>query len=349
MPEKIYVIGHKSPDLDSVAAAISYANLKNLSLNTQKSQKVLKSLKTRKSLKTEITRKSLKTETTQKITEDAEKVEYIPAAAGEINKVTEYVLEKFGFNEPEILSDANGKNLVLVDHNEISQMVAGADEAKIAEVLDHHKMNFSYPEPIEIKVRPWGSTTSIIYWLYQENDLEIDKNLAGLMLSAALDDTVITKSPTCTDMDREIIEELADLAGIENWQEYGLEMFKVKSSAKDLSAEEIIKFDFKDFQFKAGKFGIGQVETVDLSEFESKEDELMAEMDKLRQAENYHSVVLIITDIMKEGSRFLVSTSDQKKVEVALENKLENKKVYIKGIISRKKQVIPKFTEVFDK
>lgn len=325
MSDRIYVIGHKSPDLDSVVAAISYANLKNVSLKTQRSQNI------------------------QKKHEDTEKAEYVPAVAGEINKVTEYVLEKFGFTQPEILKDAAGKNLVLVDHNEASQVVAGGDKASIVEVLDHHKMNFSYSDPIEIKVKPWGSTTSIVYWLYEENNLEIDKNLAGLMLSAVLDDTVITKSPTCMDVDKEIIKELAGLAEVSDWENYGLEMFKVKSSVKDLSAKDIIKLDYKDYQFKAGKFGLGQVETVNLSELESREDELLSELDKIRQTENYHSVILFITDIMKEGSKVLVTTSDQVKVEEALGSKLEAGKVYIEGLISRKKQVIPKFTEIFDK
>lgn len=325
MQDKIYVIGHKSPDLDSVVAAISYANFKNVSLKTLKAQNTLKKH------------------------EDTEEIEYMPAMAGVANKVTQYVFKKFGFTQPEILKDAAGNNLVLVDHNEASQVVDGGDKANIIEVLDHHKMNFSYSDPIEIKIKPWGSTTSIVYWLYKENNLEIDKNLAGLMLSAVLDDTVITKSPTCTDADKEIIKELAELAGINDWESYGLEMFKVKSSVKDLSASEVIKSDYKDFQFKAGKFGIGQVETVGLSELESREDELMAELDKIKQAENYHSVILFITDIIKEGSRVLVATTDEAKIEEALGSKLENKKVYIQGLISRKKQVIPKFTEVFGK
>ena len=308
----IYIIGHKSPDLDSVAAAISYANLKN---------------RTRKSNETE----------------------YIPAVAGAINKETEFCLKKFSFNAPEILKNIKGKNVILVDHNEFAQAADGIEQAKIIEVLDHHKVDFKYSEPIAFNVKPWGASCSIIAEKYFKNNLELNKNLAGLMLAAILVDTVITKSPTCTEYDKTIIEKLANIANIKDWREFGMELFKVRSTVSDLSDAEIIKSDFKDFNFKQGKFGIGQVETVDLNDFVKREDAIVKELNKIKKAENYHTVILFITDIIKEGSKFLIATDDQEKIEQALGVKLENKKVYIKGIISRKKQVAPGFVEVFDK
>lgn len=304
-----YIIGHKSPDLDSVAAAISYANFKNKITGTN---------------------------------------DYIPAIAGTANPVTEFVLNKFGFDKPEELSDAGGKKIILVDHNEQSQQVEG-EEKQIVEILDHHKVNFSGPEPIRFEVQPLGSTNSIIFKKYQEAGIPIGEKLAGLMLSALLDDTVITKSPTCTEEDKAIIAELAKLAGIEDWQAYGIEMFKAKADVGAMSEQDIIRLDFKDFEMKAGKIGISQVETVDLSDFESRQEDLLAALKDLRQAGGYHTVVLFITDILKEGSKFLVATADREKVEEVLGSKLENDQVYIDGIISRKKQVAPKFTEVFDK
>ena len=128
-----------------------------------------------------------------------------------------------------------------------------------------------------------------------------------------------------------------------------MELFKIRSTVKELTAAGIIKSDFKDFNFKAGKFGIGQIETVDLEEFSGREDELISELKKLKQSNGYHTVVLFMTDIIKEGSRFLIATDEPEKVEIALGVKLENSQVYIPGILSRKKQVAPKFTEVFDK
>jgi len=308
MENIIYVIGHKSPDLDSVAGAISYANLKNKLENTEK---------------------------------------YVPACAGEINLVTKFVLEKFGFPVPEILN-AETAEVILVDHNDASQRFSESESVKIVEILDHHKFDFKSAEPITITVLPWGSSNSIIYKKYTENNIAIDKNLSGLMLSAILDDTVITKSPTCTEIDKKFITELSELSGIADWQSYGIEMFKKKSNVADKSADEIIKIDFKDFNFKAGKFGIGQVETVDLNEFNGREDELMTAVAGLKQKEDYAGVVLFITDIIQEGSKFFVAVDDSVKTEEALGAKLENGQVYIPGILSRKKQVLPKFTELFD-
>lgn len=310
MSDKIYVIGHKSPDLDSVAAAITYANYKNKANNTNI---------------------------------------YVPAIAGETNKVTNFVLEKFGFDKPEILETAKEKKIILVDHNENSQQIDGGEEADIVEILDHHKINFANTSPIRIDIWPLGSSNSIIYKKYVWKNIEIDKNLAGLMLSAVLDDTVITKSPTSTDEDKDIINELAKIAEIKNWEEYGIEMFKVKASVADMTDAEVVKMDYKDFEMKGGKFGIGQVETVDLGEFEPREDLLLAELNKLREEEGYHSTILFITDILKGGSKFLVSSSDETALGEAFNTVFKGGRAYIDGIMSRKKQVAPAVMEKFDK
>lgn len=310
MSDKIYVIGHKSPDLDSVAAAIAYANYKN------------------KKNKVDI---------------------YIPAVAGETNKVTDFVLQKFGFEKPEMLVSAKDKKILLVDHNESAQMIDGAEADNVVEILDHHKMNFANSSPIRIDVWPLGSSNSIIYKKYKWNNIENDKNMAGLMLSAVLDDTVITKSPTCTDDDKEIISELSEIAGIDDWEAFGIEMFKVKASVSDMSDEEVVKMDYKDFEVKQGKFGLGQVETVDLEEFSSRESALLAELDRLREEGDYHSTILFITDILKGGSLFLVSSIDETALGEALKADFKNKKAYIDGIMSRKKQVAPAIMNKFDK
>lgn len=310
MQDLIYIVGHKSPDLDSVAGAISYAELKNKLENTDK---------------------------------------YIAVVAGELNRETEYVLEKIGSKKPEIISDAKGKNVILVDHNEMAQAVDGMAEANILEVLDHHKVDFKYNNPIAFKVLPWGASCTIIAHGYLSSNTIISKETATLMLSAILVDTVITKSPTCTEFDKMIIEKLSQVAGIENWQEFGMEIFKVRSSVNELNDDQIIHSDFKDFNFLSGKVGIGQVETVDLKDFADRQDSLLNQMDKIKEEGNYHSVILFLTDIINEGSLFLVSSLNEGKIEEALGHKLENRKVYIDGILSRKKQVAPKFSEVFDK
>ncbi len=309
MSEKIYVIGHKSPDLDSVVSAIAYANFKNIQEKTDV---------------------------------------YIPAVAGEINRETQYALEKFGFEKPETPEQAPGVKLVLVDHNEFSQSVEGVDEAEIVEVLDHHKVNFAYSQPIPFQVRPWGATATIITDKFFQHNLEINKNLAGLMLSAILVDTVITKSPTTTKEDVKIIDQLAKLAEIESWEEFGIEIFKIRSDVSRLSARDIIKGDFKDFELSSGKFGVGQVETADLSEFDSREEELLQTLEEIKTEGDYHTTILFITDIMEEGSRFLVASEDKEGLGESLgaDFSTENK-AFIPGIMSRKKQVAPKLEKKF--
>lgn len=306
----VYIIGHKSPDLDSVAAAIAYAEFKNKFENTEI---------------------------------------YKPALSGEANKETEFVLDKFNFSKPEILESLKGVKVILVDHNENSQILEGSEEAEIIEVLDHHKINFSYSEPIKFYTEAWGASSTIIADLFFKNNIEISQNMAGLLLSAILIDTVIAKSPTTTDKDKEAIIELARIAQIDNWQNYGLELFKVRSSVKELSPSEIITSDFKDFEFKAGKFGIGQVETADLKDFTDRENELQEELKKIKEEGGYHTTMLLVTDIINQDSIAMVNTDDRTKFGAAFDADVNNGKCLLKGVVSRKKQIIPVLSESFDK
>lgn len=305
-----YVIGHKSPDLDSVAAAISYANLKNKLKKTNA---------------------------------------YQAALAEKVNMETAYALKKFQFKTPPVLKSGKNKNLILVDHNETAQAVDGTAEAKIMEVLDHHKINFQYNEPIIFKALPWGASCSIIAEEYFQNNIKLNKNMAGLMLAAILIDTVITKSPTSTEKDKMAIKKLSQISGLKDWQKFGLELFKVRASVKKLSGEAIIKSDFKNYDFKSGKFGFGQVETVNLEEFKTKEEAISAGLKKLRETENYHTVILFITDVFREGSKFFISSAEPEKISKIFGQELKDGKVYARGIMSRKKQVVPMFMDVFDK
>lgn len=310
MSDKIYVIGHKSPDTDSVFAAMAYANLKNSLENTDC---------------------------------------YEAAITSAVNKETKYALDKFGFDVPAVLENAADQQVILVDHNEFCQAVDGIENAKIIEVVDHHKVDFKYSEPILFYVKPWGSSCSLIFDLYKSNNVVVDKKMAGLMLTAVLVDTVITKSPTCTAKDKEIISELAQLAGIDDWQAFGMEIFKVRASVVELSEEEIIKSDFKDFAMKVGKIGIGQVETADLSDFSNREDLILETLKEIKDNGNYHTTMLFITDIINEGSQFLVVSDDESGFAKAFGEELKNNRAYVAGILSRKKQVTPKLQEVFDK
>ncbi|MFH1187779.1 MAG: manganese-dependent inorganic pyrophosphatase [bacterium] len=307
MSNTIYIIGHKCPDLDSIAAAAAYAYLKN------------------------------------KI--DPEN-KYIAVCAGEANMETKYAFEKFGIELPEILDNASGKKIILVDHNAKEEFAGNMEEVEIIEIIDHHKMKFEYGSPIFIHIEPIGSTCTILAKMFEINNVEIPKDLAGIMLSAALIDTVITKSPTCAQDDVEIIKKLSEVVGAD-YTEFGIELFKVRSNVRSLPAMEILRSDQKDFDINGKKFSISQVETVDLSEFENLTEKLFEAIKSKKEQGSYHSVILFITDILNKGSRFLVISDEPEKFEKTFGCKLENNECYIDGIMSRKKQVVPQLLENF--
>lgn len=307
--ETIYVAGHKSPDLDSVMGTLSYAYLKT-QLNSDYS--------------------------------------YQPVVSGELNAETTYTLNKYGLEAPLQKESLAGEKVILIDHNEHYQAIDGMKEAEILEIIDHHKMDFSYSNPIRIHIEPIGSSCSIITKLFRTEGVDIPQNLAAAMLAAVLTDTVITKSPTCTDEDVKIIEELAQIAGISDWKTYGMEIFKVRSSVSNLSEEDIITADYKDFDIGGRKFGIGQVETVDGSEFEPRIEALKRALDTRKEEGSYHSVVLFITDIMMEKSLFIFSSDEPEKIAHAFNVSVKEDGTFIAPVLSRKKQVAPSLIKEFE-
>jgi len=305
MDDEIYVIGHRNPDTDSICSAIAYADLKN-----------------------RLGFKNVK-----------------PGRLGDINPETEFVLKKFNTEIPEIISDGTGMNLILVDHNEFSQSVKNIEKARIIEVIEHHKINFNYPEPIFFLSRPVGATATIIADMFFEKNVEIPDKIAGILLASILSDTVIFKSKTTTDEDIEVANKLADIVGISDIEKFGIEVKKAKSSIENLNAREIILSDFKDFEFKKGRVGIGQVEIVDAREVEERRKELLRELDNLRIDGGYDLIILMVTDIMREGSELLVS-GNKDIVERAFDRRVVENSIYLEGVMSRKKEVVPRLQRI---
>ncbi|MEM5852785.1 MAG: manganese-dependent inorganic pyrophosphatase [Candidatus Aenigmatarchaeota archaeon] len=260
-----------------------------------------------------------------------------PVVAGEINEETKYVLDYFKVPIPEKIENASGKTLVLVDHNEPSQRVDGAE--KIIAIIDHHKMNFNYPEPIFVHVEPVGSTATIIAKMFLE-EIKKDETYSGLLLAAILSDTVVFKSPTTTEDDRKIAEELAKVAKIPDMIKFGIEIKKVKTNIKNREIPDIILEDFKDYEFFGKKVGIGQVEVVDLEEVEERKGEILDFLKKLKEDRGYEIVLFMATDIMKEGTE-LYFVGNHIIVEKAFGFKLEGNSIWLPGVMSRKKQVVP--------
>ncbi len=241
------------------------------------------------------------------------------------------------------LIDMDKKKIILVDHNEKSQAVDGIDDAEILEIIDHHRLgSLETVAPVFFRNQPLGCTATIIYQMYRENDVALEPQMAGLLCSAILSDTLMFRSPTCTEEDKKAAETLAEMAGI-NIREYAEKMFRAGSSLQDKSPEEIFYQDFKKFTSGNINFGTGQVSSMDTEELASLKPKLVAFMETACQAPGMDMLFFMLTNIIEESSELLFAGENAKEtVETAFCAKAEEHAVVLKGIVSRKKQLIPK-------
>jgi manganese-dependent inorganic pyrophosphatase len=303
----MYVVGHKIPDSDSICGAIALAYLKN------------------------------------QIGEAA-----IPTRLGDVSPETQFILDRFGFEAPELKLNYAGEEVYIVDHTEKTQAPDDIDEATVVGVVDHHKLgDLTTSTPLECWIRPVGCSNTIIKMMYDFYNVEIPKGIAGLMLCAILSDTVIFKSPTCTTADIKCVEALAEIAEVADYKELGMDMFKVKSAVEGTPARDLVMRDFKDFNMNGNLVGIGQLEVIDLSVFDEIKADLEADIAKLKEEGGRHSVLLLLTDIMKEGSHMLIASDDEAIIETAYGIKPEQSQVWLDGVLSRKKQVVPPLQDAF--
>lgn len=298
----IYIMGHKNPDSDTIISSIATAEL--------------------------LSQRGL---------------EAIAVKQGDITPETKFILETFKLETPETMTETEGKDIAIVDTTEPPQLPADIEKANIIFVADHHKLSgLKTNSPLEFYGQPVGSTATILYNIFKNENKTIPSNIAGAMLCAILSDTVLFKSPTTTNWDKEAVEKLAQIANIEKPLELGLEMLKIKSSIENTPAIELINRDFKEFNIQGKKFGIGQIELIDNTLAINKKPEILSEMKKLQSEKGYNSILLLITDIMKEGSEMLVVSEDIEAIERVFGIKCdENHCAWCDGMLSRKKQVIP--------
>ena len=237
-------------------------------------------------------------------------------------------------------------NVILVDHNQPAQSVDGLEEADIMEIIDHHNLgNLGTQIPIQFRSMPVGCTCTLIYQIYKENNIEIPENIAGLMLSAILSDTLLLKSPTTTDMDVEVARKLAAIANLDI-QEYGMAMLKAGSSIAGMSISEIVEEDFKTFKLGETSIGIGQVMTLDFEEIAKEMPKYIAHLDEMCVKNNYKLAVLFVTDAVKNGSYLLYSTGSEAVVAEAYKIKEAVEGTYLPDMVSRKKQMYPALAAV---
>jgi manganese-dependent inorganic pyrophosphatase len=296
-----YIFGHTSPDSDSIVGAIALAYLKN------------------------------------ELGEDC-----IATSQGEISAETKFILDRFDGKVPELKTSVAGENVYLVDFSDKAQAPTDIMEATILGIVDHHKLgDLTTDTPLECWIRPIGCTNTIIKEMFDYHGVKIPANLAGMMMCAILSDTVIFKSPTCTKIDTKVVKELSAICGISDYKSLAMEMFIAKSAIDGASARNLNTRDYKEFDMNGTKVGVNQLEMVDISALDDRKEDILEDMKKMKDENNLHTVLVLLTDIMKEGSQLLVVSDDASKIENAFDCKLQNSQVWLDGVLSRKKQVIP--------
>jgi len=305
----ILVFGHKSPDTDAVTSAISFAYLQN------------------------------------QLGKDVE-----PVTLGEISEETQYALDFFNTEAPRIVTeaDSNVEAVMLVDHNEPQQSLDNIDEFEILSVVDHHRIaNFETAGPLYYRAEPVGCTNTIIFKIYKEYGIDVPKDIAGLMLSAIISDTLLFKSPTCTAEDERAAQELAEIAEVD-LQAYGMKMLKAGTNVNSKSAQDILNGDAKSFEMGDKTVRIGQVNVVDVQELLQRKDELIELAEKNNVAEGYDLTLLLITNILESDTVGLVVGSGIEIVEAAFNETVNDHQIKLPGVVSRKKQVVPPLTDAFE-
>ena len=299
--ENILIFGHKSPDTDTIMSSLIMENLE------------------------------------KNFGESA-----IACRLGNINKETEYALNYFKVNAPKLIEKVEANTpVILVDHNEFAQSAIGIESAKIIKVVDHHRINdFKTSEPLFYMAEPVGCTSTILYSLYKMNNVSITPTIAGLMLSAIISDTLLLKSPTTTIKDKKALEELSKIANVDV-NTYGLEMLKAGTDLSSFSAQDLINLDAKTVDLNGSKAKVAQVNSVDINSVLEKQKDIEEAISSSIQEENLDLFVFAITDILNSNSEAIVLGKRSDIVEKAYNTKIENNRVFLPGVVSRKKQMLP--------
>lgn len=305
--EEVYIFGHKNPDTDTICSSIALEYIRKKMNENVKAYRL-----------------------------------------GDINKETEFALNYFKVELPDYLEKIEkGQKVILVDHNEFAQSVDGIEDATVQMVIDHHRVfGFQTAEPLFYIAEPVGCTATILYELCVMNKIELNEQIAGLMLSAIISDTLLFKSPTCTVKDEKAAHELANIANV-NIEEYGMELLKAGTDLSSYSAEELINIDSKSLGLENGKIQVAQVNTVSIEDVLKNKAEIEAAMNKEIEEKGLDLFMLLITDILNCDSKCIALGKRTDSVEKAYGVTLVDNAALLKGVVSRKKQVIPVISENF--
>jgi manganese-dependent inorganic pyrophosphatase len=308
--EKVLVFGHKNPDTDTICSALAYADLK------------------------------------RKIGMNAEAIRL-----GSINGETRYALDHFRIADPRLVEEVSSEvnHVILVDHNERQQSANDIEKVRVLEVIDHHRIaNFETSDPLYYRCEPVGCTATILNKIYKEKGITIEKEIAGLMLSAIISDSLLFKSPTCTEEDVQAAKELAEIAGVDV-DSYGLAMLKAGADLSEKTIAELITLDAKEFQMGNYKVEVAQVNAVDTNDVLSRQNELETALNQVITEKNLDLFLFVVTDILTNDSIGVALGKETNTVEEAFGVTLENNTAVLKGVVSRKKQIVPPLTDAFVK
>ncbi|MCE5169082.1 manganese-dependent inorganic pyrophosphatase [Paenibacillus profundus] len=304
--DKILIFGHKNPDTDTICSAIAYADLKSqLGFNVE------------------------------------------PVRLGSVSGETQFALDHFKFDAPRLVDTVANevKGVILVDHNERQQSANDVDQVQVLEVIDHHRIaNFETSGPLYYRAEPVGCTATILKKMYKEHGISIRKEIAGLMLSAIISDSLLFKSPTCTKEDVAAARELADIAGVDA-ESYGLDMLKAGADLSDKTIAQLVSLDSKEFQMGSAKVEIAQVNAVDVNDVLARQAEVEAALSTIIFEKGLDLFVFVVTDILNNDSVALALGRAADAVEKAYNVSLVDNKAVLKGVVSRKSQIVPVLTE----
>ena len=306
MENNVLIFGHKNPDTDSITSALVMENLERCMGNSNA--------------------KAVRT--------------------GNVNKETQFVLNYLGMEAPELIDDVNdGQEVILVDHNESTQSPDNIANAKILKVVDHHTMKFIAPYQLYYRAEPVGCTQTVLYKMYRENGVDIDKKIATLMLSAIASDTLVLKSPTTTETDVRVIKELEDISGL-SLDKYGVDMLKAGTDISEFTPEQVINIDSKLFEQANKKFRIAQVNTADLDSIFKNQAYFEQAINDYIQKENLDFYVFAATDIINSNSKIISLGNDAPVVEKAFGISMDNNTAMLENVVSRKKQMLPPILDI---
>lgn len=305
----MYIIGHKNPDTDAIACALIAADFF-------------------RQLGMEVT----------------------PIRLGALNKETEFVLNHLGLQAPDLKTELEeGAKICLVDHNETSQSIDNLEKYQLEWIIDHHKFSLHTASPLNIRAESLASTASVLYKMYIENNLEISEEIAKLMICGILSDTLYFRSPTTTEIDKQIALALNEIAGFQDLEAFSLEMFDAKSDLSDFSARQILTLDYKPFEFNGKKVNIGVMETTNPKFALNMKAEILTAMQQEKTEHNLDGILFVVVDILNEkGTAFALDEFETNMIEGAFDSKkLDDNLLDIGNVVSRKKQIVPNLESYF--